>query len=174
MPEWGTFGSVRGVPGNRHSYREQWFCGCEYFQHEPPCDPSSLTRWRKRLGPAGLETLLAATIQAGLESGAVRPSSLERISVDTTVQPKAITYPTDAKLYLKALQALVRQAKRHGLQLRQAHTRLTKRAAVQVGRYAHARQMRRMRRELKRLKTYLGRVYRDVVRKVAGDVVNAV
>jgi transposase, IS5 family len=148
----------------------QWFCGCEYFQHELPCDPSSLTRWRKRLGPDGLETLLAATIQTGLDSGAVRSSSLERISVDTTVQPKAITYPTDAKLYLKALQALVRRAKRHGLQLRQAHTRLAKRAAVQVGRYAHARQMRRMRRELKRLKTYLGRVYRDVARKVAGDV----
>ena len=90
----------------------QWFCGCEYFQHELPCDPSSLTRWRKRLGPEGLEKLLAATIQAGLESGAVRPSSLERISVDTTVQPKAITHPTDAKLYLKALLALVRQAKR--------------------------------------------------------------
>jgi transposase, IS5 family len=148
----------------------QWFCGCEYFEHQLPCDPSSLTRWRKRLGPDGLETLLAATIQAGLESGAVRLSSLERISVDTTVQPKAITYPTDAKLYLKALLALVRQAKRHGLTLRQAHTRLAKRAAVLVGRYAHARQMRRMRRELKRLKTYLGRVYRDVARKVVGDV----
>jgi IS5 family transposase len=147
----------------------QWFCGCEYFQHEWPCDPSSLTRWRQRLGPDGLETLLAATIQAGLESGTVRPSSLERISVDTTVQPKAIAHPTDAKLYLKALQALVRQAKKCGLELRQAHTRLAKRAAVQVGRYAHARQMRRMRRELKRLKTYLGRVYRDIARKVAGD-----
>jgi IS5 family transposase len=135
----------------------QWFCGCEYFQHQLPCDPSSLTRWRKRLGPEGLETLLAATIQAGLDTGAVRP--------------KAITHPTDAKLYLKALQALVRQAKRHGLKLRQAHTRLAKRTAVQVGRYAHARQMRRMRRELKRLKTYLGRVYRDVARKVAEDEV---
>jgi IS5 family transposase len=135
----------------------QWFCGCEYFQHQLPCDPSSLTRWRKRLGPEGLETLLAATIQAGLDTGAV--------------QPKAITHPTDAKLYLKALQALVRQAKRHGLKLRQAHTRLAKRTAVQVGRYAHARQMRRMRRELKRLKTYLGRVYRDVARKVAEDEV---
>ena len=147
----------------------QWFCGCEYFQHQLPCDPSSLTRWRKRLGPEGLEKLLAVTIQAGLDTGAVRPSSLERVSVDTTVQPKAITHPTDAKLYLKALQALVRQAKRHGLKLRQAHTRLAQRAAVQVGRYAHARQMRRMRRELKRLKTYLGRVYRDVARNVAGD-----
>src|SRR5215212_9571390 len=147
----------------------QWFCGCEYFQHQLPCDPSSLTRWRKRIGPEGLEKLLATTIRAGLDTGAVQPSSLERISVDTTVQPKAITHPTDAKLYFKALLALVRQAQRHGLTLRQAHTRLAQRATVQVGRYAHARQMRRMRRELKRLKTYLGRVYRDVVRKVTGD-----
>src|ERR671917_1914535 len=149
----------------------QSFCDCEYFQHDLPCDPSLLTRWRKRLGPEGLETLLSATIQAGLDIGVVRPSSLERISVDTTVQPKAITHPTDAKLYLKALQALVRQAKKSDLKLRQAHTRLAKRAAVRVGCYAHARQMRRMRRELKRLKTYLGRVYRDVARKVAGDEV---
>ena len=67
----------------------QWFCGCEYVLHELPCDPSSLTRWRMRLGPEGLETLLSATIQAGLDTGAVRPSSLERISVDTTMQPKA-------------------------------------------------------------------------------------
>jgi IS5 family transposase len=94
---------------------------------------------------------------------------LERISVDTTVQPKAITHPTDAKLYLKALIALVRQAKRRGPKLRQAHTRLAKRATLQVGRYAHARQMRHIRRELKRLKTCLGRVHCGVARKVAGD-----
>jgi IS5 family transposase len=145
----------------------QWFCGFEYFQHDLPCDPSSLTRWRKRVGPEGMEKLMAATIQAGLDSGAVKPASLERVSVDTTVQPKAITHPTDSRLYLKALLALVRQAKRHGVPLRQAHTRLAKRAAAQVARYAHARQTRRMRRELKRLKIYLGRVYRDLDRKLA-------
>src|SRR5689334_2345844 len=145
----------------------QFFCGCEYFEHDLPCDPSSLTRWRGRIGPAGMEKLLAATVQAGLKSGTVKPSSLERVSIDTTVQPKAIAHPTDSRLYLKAIQALVRQAKRHGLRLRQTYTRLAKRAAAQVARYAHARQMRRMRRELKRPKTYLGRVHRDVGRKVA-------
>jgi IS5 family transposase len=145
----------------------QWFCGFEYFQHELPCDPSSLTRWRKRIGPEGMAKLLAATIQAGLDSGTVKPTSLDRVSVDTTVQPKAIAHPTDSRLYLKAIQALVRQAKRHGVTLRQAHTRLAKRAAALVARYAHARQTRRMRRELKRLKTYLGRVYRDLDRKLA-------
>jgi transposase, IS5 family len=147
----------------------QFLCGCEYFEHDLPCDPSSLTRWRHRIGPAGMEKLLAATIKTGLASGTVKPSSLERVIVDTTVQPKAIAHPTDSQLYLKAIRALVRQAKRHGVVLRQAHTRLAKRAAAKVARYAHARQMRRMRRELKRLKTYLGRVYRDVARKVAAS-----
>ncbi len=93
----------------------QWFCGFEYFQHTPPIDPSCLTRWRQRIGPEGMERLLAETVRAGLESGAVKPSSLERVSVDTTVQPKAITHPTDARLYLRALDTLVRQAKRHGI-----------------------------------------------------------
>lgn len=74
----------------------QWFCGDEYFQHEAPIDPSLLTRWRQRIGAQGMEKLLAETLRAGLESGALKPSSLERVSVDTTVQPKAIAHPTDA------------------------------------------------------------------------------
>ena len=147
----------------------QHFCGFEFFQHEPPIDPSTMTRWRKRIGPEGMEQVLKATIEAAVDTGTVKPSSLERVSVDTTVQPKAIAHPTDSRLYLRALQALVRQARRHGIVLRQSYTRLSKRAAIKAGRYAHARQFRRMRRELKRLRTFLGRVYRDVSRKIAGD-----
>ncbi len=147
----------------------QHFCGFEFFQHEPPIDPSTMTRWRKRIGPEGMEQVLKATIEAAVDTGTVKPSSLERVSVDTTVQPKAIAHPTDSRLYLRALQTLVRQARRHGIVLRQSYTRLSKRAAIKAGRYAHARQFRRMRRELKRLRTFLGRVYRDVSRKIAGD-----
>ena len=147
----------------------QYFCGFEFFQHELPIDPSTMSRWRKRIGPEGMEGVLKATVEVALSAGAVKASSLERISVDTTVQPKAIAHPTDSRLYLKALETLVRQAKRAGITLRQSHTRLAAKAAVRAGRYAHARQFRRMRRELKRLKTYLGRVYRDVGRKIAGN-----
>ncbi len=99
----------------------------------------------------------------------MKRSSLKRVTVDTTVQSKAIAHPTDSRLYLKALQLLVRHARKAGVKLRQSHTRLAKRAATKAGRYAHARQFKRMRRELKRLRTYLGRVYRDVRRKIAGD-----
>jgi transposase, IS5 family len=147
----------------------QYFCGLEFFQHSLPIDPSLMTRWRKRIGPDELEALLQATVALGLESKTVKASSLARVTVDTTVQEKAIAHPTDSQLYLKALQTLVRQAKKAGIKLRQSHTRLAKKAATQVGRYAHARQFKRMRKALKQLKTYLGRVYRDIERKIAGD-----
>jgi IS5 family transposase len=147
----------------------QYFCGFEFFQHHLPIDPSTMTRWRKRVGPEGMEKVLAATVGVAVEAGAVKESSFQRITVDTTVQPKNIAHPTDSRLYLKALQILVRQAKRHGILLRRSHTRVAKRAALMAGRYAHAKQFRRMRREIKKLKTFLGRVYRDIVRKIAGN-----
>jgi IS5 family transposase len=66
----------------------QYFCGEEYFRHELPIDPSSLSRWRKRIGEQGSELILKLTVEAGLASGAVAPASLERIIVDTTVQER--------------------------------------------------------------------------------------
>jgi IS5 family transposase len=147
----------------------QYFCGFDFFQHRLPIDPSTMTRWRKRVGPEGMETVLSATVGVAVNAGAVRQSSFERITVDTTVQPKAIAHPTDSRLYLKALQALVRQAKRHGIVLRRSHTRVARHAALMAGRYAHARQFRRMRGEIRKLKTFLGRVFRDIVRKIAGN-----
>jgi IS5 family transposase len=147
----------------------QHFCGFMFFQHRPPCDPTSLVRYRKRIGPDGMERLLGETVRAGLESGAVRSTSLERVNVDTTVQPKATAHPLDSRLYHRALEVLVRQAKRAGLRLRQSYLRLAKRARHQVQRYGHARQFKRMRREVRRLRTYLGRVYRDVGRKIQGE-----
>ena len=149
----------------------QFFCGFEFFQHEVPINASTMTRWRKRIGPAGLEEMLKASVGVALDTAVTSPSSLERVSVDTTVQPKAIAHPTDSRLYWKALQGLVRQAKRHGIALRQSHTRLAKAAMVRAGRHAHARQFRRMRRALRQLRTYLGRVYRDIGRKIAGNPV---
>jgi IS5 family transposase len=82
MPKLGTFGSVRGVSGNRYSYRDQVFTGETYLQTEPPIDPSSLTRWRKRLGEAGVEELLAETIEAAKRAGVIKASSVKRVIVD--------------------------------------------------------------------------------------------
>ena len=114
-----------------------------------------------------MERLLAATIEAALAAGAVKPASLARVTIDTTVQPKAIAFPTDSRLYRRGREVLVRLAARHGIRLRQSYHRLGKRALRLANRYAHARQMRRARREIRRLKTFLGRVARDIGRKIA-------
>jgi transposase, IS5 family len=147
----------------------QYFCGFDYLQLALPIDPSSLVRWRQRIGQEGIEVLLQETIAAAQRSEAVKPESLERVSVDTTVQPKAIAHPLDSRLYHRGREILVRLARRHGVPLRQSYARLGKRALRLASRYAHARQMKRARREIKRLKTYLGRVFRDVRRKLAAQ-----
>ena len=147
----------------------QYFCGEEYFCHELPIDPSSLSRWRKRIGEQGSELILKLTVQAGLASGAVAPMSLARVIVDTTVQEKAIAFPTDSRLYNRSRERLVKLAAVWGIRLRQSYSRLGRQALLKAGRYFHARQTRRARREVKRLKTYLGRVYRDIVRKIEGQ-----
>jgi IS5 family transposase len=145
----------------------QYFCGFEYFQHEFPLDPTTLVKWRKRIGPKGMEKLLQATIDTAKVKGHVTEKHLERVNVDTTVQEKAIAFPTDSRLYHKARKILVRLAKREGIDLRQSYERLGKWALIMQGRYSHARQMNRAKREQKRLKVFLGRVIRDIRRKCA-------
>jgi IS5 family transposase len=145
----------------------QYFCGETYFQHEPPIHPTSLTRYRQRLGQAGCEELLQLTIEAGKAERVIEERDLTEVLVDTTVMEKAITYPTDSKLYLKSLLRLTRQAKAQGIVLRQSYTRTAKILAIKASRYAHARQYRRMRKALKQLKGRLGRVVRDIERKTA-------
>jgi IS5 family transposase len=145
----------------------QYFCGETFFQHEPPIHPTSLTRYRKRLGKAGSEALLQATIEAGKANEVIDERDMTEVAVDTTVMEKAISYPTDGKLYLKSLLRLNKQCRAHGIVLRQSYTRTGKVLAQRVGRYAHARQYRRMRKALKQLKGRLGRVVRDIERKTA-------
>ena len=145
----------------------QYFCGEEYFCHELPIHPTSMTRWRKRLGMEGIERLLEETIAAALHGGAVKARELERVTVDTTVQEKAVAFPTDARLYHRAREQLVGKAKAHGLPLRQSYVRVGKRLWCQNNRYGQAQQHRRMRRTTRKLKTLLGRVYRDVERQLA-------
>jgi IS5 family transposase len=143
----------------------QYFCGFAYFQHQLPLDPSSMTRWRQRVGPEGIEKLLGETLETAKRGKVLKKHHMARVNVDTTVQEKAIAFPTDARLYDKARRLLVTAAQQRGIELRQSYKRLGKTALVMQGRYAHARQMKRAQRQTKKLKTYLGRVIRDLRRK---------
>ena len=143
----------------------QHFCGEQYFRHDFPIDPSLMTGFRKRIGESGCEFILGLTVQAGLATKTVAKTSLAVVNVDTTVQDKAIAFPTDARLLHKARVALVRRVKKHGVTLRQSYERVGQAAFVRSQRYAHARQINRAKAQNRKLRTYLGRVIRDIERK---------
>ena len=144
----------------------QHFCGFETMQHELPLHPTSLTKWRQRVGADKLAELLGETIALALRDHQVTSQELAQVNVDTTVQEKNITYPTDSKLLHKAIVKLGQAAKKRNVKLRQTYVRVAKKAAMMAGRYAHAKQFKRMRRQLKKLRTSLGRVIRDLRRKL--------
>ena len=147
----------------------QYFCGELSFCHRLPFDRSSMTRWRQRLGEEQLVALIQESLSVAHKLGALATKDLQRVAVDTTVQPKAIAHPTDARLMHRALEKLVALAKREGVVLRQSYLRVAKRAAIMVGRYSHAHQFKRARKALKFLRTRLGRVIRDIRRRIEGD-----
>src|SRR5712691_922811 len=147
----------------------QYLCGEEFFQHRLIFDRSSLTRWRQRMGEEKLLALIQESLSGATKTGALKPSDLSRVIVDTTVQPKNVMFPTDAKLLNRAREILVRLAKKNGLGLRQSYARVGKFALIKQQRYAHAKQFKRANRSLKKLKTYLGRVIRDIGRRIADD-----
>lgn len=144
----------------------RFFCGMEYFQPQLPCDSTSLVKWRQRVGAVGIEQLLKETLGAAKRHQALKAQEIETVNVDTTVQEKAIAFPTDARLYHKARRALVRLAREVGCNLRQGYARLGKKAMFGQRRYAAAQPLQRARKQTRKLRTYLGRVLRNVERFV--------
>ena len=152
----------------------QYFCGEEFFRHRLPFDRSSLTRWRQRMGEDALVSLVQESLATALRTGAAKPADFRQVIVDTTVQPKNVMFPTDARLMHRARERLVRLAKRLGVDLRQTYERVGKLALIKHQRYAHAKQFKRANKALRTLRTQLGRVIRDIRRKIGeDDVLNA-
>lgn len=143
----------------------QFFCGNEYFEHSLPIDSSSMTRFRKRMGSETIEELFKETVRSAERSNQLQEKDFDHLNVDTTVQQKAISFPTDSKLYYKMLEELVDQAQKRGIVLRQSYKFVSKKALTKQAGYAHAKQMNRARKMTKKLKTYLGRVNRELTRK---------
>ena len=144
----------------------QFFSGMEYYEHRQPCDPTQIGRFRRDIGEAGLEQLLKATIDTAVAIKAVKPKELERVIVDTTVQEKAIAHPVDSRLLEIARYKVVNAAKRAGILLKQTFAKEGKELRRRAGGYAHAKQFRRMKKGVKRQRTILGIVIREVQRKL--------
>lgn len=144
----------------------QYFCGEEYFNHTFPIERSSMTHWRKRVGEDFCIKLLQESLRVAYDSKAIKKKHFQRVIVDTTVQPKAVTFPTDVKLRYRALIALVQLSRAQGVPLRQSYVRVAKKALMMSGRYRHAKQLKRARRVEKFIQVRLGRVLRDIRRQL--------
>jgi IS5 family transposase len=147
----------------------QLFCGEEFFRHDLPFERTSITRWRQRMGEEKIVVLIQESLNVAVRTGAAKPQDFTRIIVDTTVQPKNVMFPTDAKLTHRALVKLVWLARKHGVKLRQTYVRVGKYELIAHQRYAHAKQFKRANRALRKLRTYLGRVIRDIMRRIADN-----
>jgi IS5 family transposase len=145
----------------------QYFSGLDYYTPKLPCDATQIGRFRTAIGEAGVEELLKATIDTAVQTKAVRPSEFERVIVDSTVQEKAIAHPVDSRLLEIARAKVVQAAKQVGITLKQTFVKEGQALRRKAGGYAHARQFNRLRRTVKRQRTILGIVLREVSRKLS-------
>ena len=147
----------------------QYFSGETYFQTALPLDRTSMSAWRGRIGPEKLEALIAETLAAARRAGAVEPSQMRRVTIDTTAQTKAVAHPTDSHLLLRAIEWLNRTAKKQGVAVRQSYLRVARHARREVGRLMHVGQRKQAERWVRKLRTWTGRLTRDIERKTVGE-----
>lgn len=111
--------------------------------------------------------MLAETIEAAKRADVTKASSVKRVITDTTVMEKTFAHPTDSRLLERRREQVVKAAARHGLKLRQNHNREAPHLGLQIGRYAHAKQYKRMWKALRTLRSRVGGAMHDVERQVA-------
>lgn len=136
----------------------QAFCGYDFFQWEFPAHPTSLTHWRQRIGEQGVEKILQISIAVALKTRTITPDELTKTTSDTTVMPKAIMHPVDAKLIRRSIERIVRAARKAGIHLKQTFKRVATWALKDYLRLMHGKKMRKAQKPLNRLRRYLGKI----------------
>jgi IS5 family transposase len=145
----------------------QHFSGQAYFEPRLPCDATTLVKFRRLLGDEGVEELLAQTVNLAVSLKLIPAAALAILVVDSTVQEKAVAHPTDSRLLETARCKLVESAQDAGIELKQTFAKEGRLLRFKAGRYAHAKQFKRMRRVIKRQSTVVGRLVREIDRKAS-------
>ena len=141
----------------------QYFCGMTEYQPALPCDPTDLVYFRKRIGTEGVEKIFAMSV--ALHG---KDAEEKQVIIDTTVQEKNVTYPTDGKLAIKMIHHLHRIAKAEGIQLRRTFIKEIKGHRISLRFFRHPKKIKKARAAMKRLKTIVGVLMRDISRKLTG------
>jgi len=140
----------------------QAFCGYDFFQWQFPIHPTSLTRWRQRIGAKGVEKILQISVSVAVKTKTVAPQELTKTIVDTTVMPKAIAHPVDAKLIQRSIERIVRAAQAMGIRLKRTYSRVSFWTLKEYLRLMHGKKVRKAKRPLKKLKRYLTKLLKDL------------
>ena len=145
----------------------QVFCGEVAFQTEPPCCRTDITAFRQRIGETGVNAIFAASV-------ALHEQEVEedKVLVDTTVQEKAITYPTDTKLAISIINRLNKLAKKQGIRQRRTYVKEVKQLRLQCRPFRHPKVRGKARRALKRLRTIAGTLLRELQRKLPAELLS--
>jgi len=138
----------------------QYFSGEKVFQTKKPFDPTEFIHFRNRIGKEGAEKLLKVLIQLfGKEA------QEKEVLIDSTVQEKNITYPTDAKLHKRIIDKVNKIAKEEGIILRQTYTRTLKQLLIDQRFHSHPKRRKKAKAALLKIKTIAGRQVRDIERQ---------
>ena len=140
----------------------QAFCGMTEFQQDKPCHSTELVHFRNRIGKDGFESIFQMSV--GLHG---RAALEDNVNIDTTVQEKNITYPTDAKLAIKIINRLNKIAKKHGIQQRRTYNKEVKSLRLDIRHFRHVKKRAKARRALKRLRTIAGVLIRELRRRLS-------
>jgi len=145
----------------------QYFCGLTEYQPALPCDPTDLVYFRKRIGKEGVEEIFAMSV--ALHG---KDAQEKQVIIDTTVQEKNVTYPTDGKLAIKMIHHLHRIAKEEEIQLRRTYIKEIKAHRIKLRFFRHPKKIKKARAAMKRLKTIVGILMRDISRNLSEEQLN--
>jgi len=142
----------------------QYFCGMREYQPALPCDPTDLVYFRKRIGTEGVEKIFAMSVSLH-----GKDAQDKQVIIDTTVQEKNVTYPTDGKLAIKMIHHLLRIAKEEQIQLRRTYMKEIKEHRIKLRFFSHPKKIKKARAAMKRLKTIVGILMRDISRNMSQE-----
>jgi IS5 family transposase len=140
----------------------QYFCGESEMQWGAPCEPSDLVHFRHRVGEAGVQMILAVSIAVHGPKGGEK-----EVVIDSTVQEKNVTYPTDTKLYRKVIVRCWKLADREQIQLRRRYRKEVRKCLLAQRGRGHWRTVKQAQRATRKLKTIAGRLLRELGRKLS-------
>lgn len=140
----------------------QYFCGEVSFATGSPCEASELVHFRNRIGESGVELILKESIRVN-----EKDNDDDNVNIDTTVQEKNITYPTDAKLHNKIIKKCKQIAEQENVKVRQTYTQTLKKLATFQRFRNHPKNSAKARKADRKIKTIAGRLVRELERKLA-------